>query len=388
MLTFKLTLLFLINLILTLHVSAQSGKCKVSDPVLHTKSGKINGVCKNVNLRSNSTDTGNIYSWLSVPYAKPPVGDSRFKPPQLVDSWSTTLDTKQMPSFCMNFANKSNVTSFEYLNSFIKNSFIKLDEDCLYLNIFMSESAYENITTNTAAPILVYFQHGNQNFFNPISLVFSNNIILITVNYRLDVFGFLHLKEDSEDEYVEGNQGFSDQVLALKWINENAENFGGDANKITLFGSYGGAKVAGYHLLYKPSWPLYRNVILNSGTPINLAQNTISSHLASSRAKSFLKDMLKCKDGSLMRCARRLDAFNLTMASRGFLFGKMGQGSKLTASFLQSAFGKLIKSIGGRCLVCFFLYYKQNFFVLSNISLEFTMQKSIALSQFLASELS
>jgi carboxylesterase type B len=330
---YKLTFVLFIHISLILSIFAQT-KCKSSDPVINTKSGKIRGVCKNIQ------QSGNIYSWLGVPYAKPPIGENRFKPPQPIDSWPSTLDTTAMPSFCMNFANKSSTTSSEFLNSFLKNSAIQLSEDCLYMNVFMSEAVYENFTHSIpAVPILVYFQHGNQNFFNPSNLVLKNDVIFVTVNYRIDVFGFLHLKDDSEKEHIEGNQGLLDQNLALEWIKNNAANFGGDAGRITIFGSYMGAKIASYHLLYKPSWPLFRNMILNSGGPINLAQNTISGNLASSRAKAFLKDTLKCREGSLIRCARRVDAFNLTMASRSFLFSKMSLGNKLTSGFLQSAFG-------------------------------------------------
>lgn len=92
--------------------------------------------------------------------------------------------------------------------------------------------------------------------------------------------------------------------------------------------------------MYKPSFPFFRNVILNSGTPINLAKNTITSQLATARAKTFIKEVLKCKSGvSLLQCARRVDSYNLTMASRFYVFNKMSHQNRLTSNSLYSAFG-------------------------------------------------
>ena len=315
-----------------------AAKC-TDDPVLHTKAGKIRGVCRSLN------DKENIYAWLSIPYAKPPTGDLRFRPPSLPTPWSNTLDTTKISDFCFNLANRSNMTNSDFLNSLLSTKAIQLSEDCLYLSIFMSENVFTNLGS-ASAPILVYFQNGNQNFFNPTSLVLKSDIILITIQYRLDVFGFLHLKDNAEKEQVEGNQAILDQHMALKWINENAENFGGNASKITLFGSYDAAMFIGYQMMYKPSSSLFRNVILNSGTPVNLGKNSITSGLATNRARMFLKEFLKCKSGNLIQCARRMSGLELVAASRSFLFNKMSHGHRLTRDFLHAAFSPVVDEDG------------------------------------------
>ncbi len=99
--------------------------------------------------------------------------------------------------------------------------------------------------------------------FEASTLVSMNGIIVVTINYRLDALGFLHLKDSS----ATGNQGFLDQVMALKWVYDNANSFGGDNSKITVSGESAGAWSVGYHLFYPGSWLNFRNAIMESGGP-------------------------------------------------------------------------------------------------------------------------
>jgi para-nitrobenzyl esterase len=126
--------------------------------------------------------------------------------------------------------------------------------------------------------------------------------------------------------------------LALKWINENAAKFGGDPNRITLLGYDSGALYATYHMVYKPSWPLFRNVIVQSLSPINLARSHLSPRTASNRAAAFVQH-LNC---SSLKCLYEMNAFNLTVQSRSFLHGFMSQKSILSTSFLKSAFQPVV----------------------------------------------
>ena len=101
-------------------------------------------------------------------------------------------------------------------------------------------------------------------YYEPSTVVAMSNIIVITINYRVGLFGFLQMSGTD----AAGNQGFLDQVLALKWIQENAASFGGDASRVTISGQSAGSWSVGYHLLHTPSWPLFRNGILHSGSPL------------------------------------------------------------------------------------------------------------------------
>lgn len=90
------------------------------------------------------------------------------------------------------------------------------------------------------------------------------DVIVVTVNYRLGIFGFL----STQDTTIPGNYGLKDQLLALKWVNENIHLFGGDPAKVTINGQSAGGAVVGYHIISKESKGLFRAAIMQSGSPI------------------------------------------------------------------------------------------------------------------------
>ncbi|XP_059051074.1 esterase E4-like [Achroia grisella] len=135
--------------------------------------------------------------------------------------------------------------------------------DCLHLNIYVPDVA----SSNNRLPVLVWLYGGGFNrgfagkyIYGPKYLV-NHNIILVTLNYRLGPYGFMCLNTPE----VPGNQGLKDQLIALKWLNNNIDAFGGDINRITLFGESAGGASVDYHLLYNRE-KLFNNVILQSGT--------------------------------------------------------------------------------------------------------------------------
>lgn len=138
-------------------------------------------------------------------------------------------------------------------------------EDCLFLNI------YTKNVKSTKQPVMVYFHggaymtgSGNSDMYGPDYLL-QHDVILVTINYRLEVLGFLCL--DTPD--VPGNAGMKDQVAALKWIKNNIEQFGGDPNNVTIFGESAGAASAIYHLFSHMSKGLFNKAIAQSGTAID-----------------------------------------------------------------------------------------------------------------------
>jgi carboxylesterase type B len=175
-----------------------------------------------------------------------------------------------------------------------------MSEDCLYLNIWVPAEAYLNINMNEfgiktddlnnvprRVPIIVYFHGGGTvkgssslSVYDPSAFVAVTNVIVITINYRLGVFGSLYL-----DGEFQGNQGLLDQVEALRWIRRNAAYFGGDANRITIVGQDSGAVMAGLHLFHRESWSLFNNIIMQSGTPLMPALSPISAVEANRRAR-------------------------------------------------------------------------------------------------------
>ena len=179
-----------------------------------------------------------------------------------------------------------------------------LSEDCLYLNIWLPLDAYIDSTSTTnlernKQPILVFFHGGSAttkgssslDIYDPSTFVASKSIIVITVNYRLGVFGSLY----SEELDLPGNQGIYDQLEALKWINLNADRFGGDSERITIAGHESGASLVAYHLFMKKSWDLFNNLILQSGTPLLKSLAPISKQEGNRRALQVL-ELAGCGD--------------------------------------------------------------------------------------------
>ncbi|XP_013141550.1 PREDICTED: esterase B1-like [Papilio polytes] len=200
----------------------------------------------------NNEYGGNIYSFKGIPYAQPPLGDLRFKAPLPPKPWKGVRDAKKLGN-----------ESYQY-DIFIKKLIVG-NEDCLYINVFSP-----NITPSKPLPVMVWIHgggfsigSGTDEMYGPHFLI-RHDVILVTFNYRLGILGFLCL--DTED--VPGNAGMKDQVAALRWVQKNIINFGGDPNNVTIFGeSAGGASVL-YHLLSPMSKGLFKRAIPQSGLAI------------------------------------------------------------------------------------------------------------------------
>ena len=226
-----LVILFNINVNAN-RVYSNFNKCSknyTDEKLLQTNEGKIRGDCYSVpvSYSNNKKVFNEVFAWLSVPFAEPPTNENRFKDPIPKKPFNTIIDGSVWPNACMQFGN---------LNS---------SEDCLYLNIFAPSNAYLYKKIRSAlVPILVFIHGGSfvvgrasDDRFDASTLVSHSNMIVVTIQYRLDSFGFLHLS----DSAAFGNQGFLDQSLALKWIYENADKFGCDRNKITISGESAGS---------------------------------------------------------------------------------------------------------------------------------------------------
>nr|AQS60685.1 putative acetylcholinesterase 1 [Sogatella furcifera] len=162
-------------------------------------------------------------------------------------------------------------------------------EDCLYLNVYTPHKLNGTHPPKLKA-VMVWihgggfvFGSGKESIYGPDFLI-EHNIVLVTFNYRLGVFGFLNLR----NEEVPGNAGLKDQVLVLKWVQKNIQSFGGDPNSVTLFGESAGASSIQLHMMSGLSTGLFHRVIMQSGSaycpwtivrdPLNRA-NQLANHL-------------------------------------------------------------------------------------------------------------
>lgn len=235
-------------LVLLVSLVAQSvtvSHCQTDEYVtVDTPQGTLRGLSKN----ARNGDT--FSAFYGVPFARPPLGDLRWQPPQPSPSWDGVLDATKEADEC-------------YQNDLYSPQKAVGSEDCLYVNVFTKTAA-----ADTKKQVMVWF-HGGAFIFGGGQLYkpdyfMEENIVLVVVQYRLNVFGFL----STEDSAAPGNYGSLDQVQALKWIQANIESFGGDPSKVTLVGmSAGGASV--HYLTLSPlTRGLYKNAISLSGSAL------------------------------------------------------------------------------------------------------------------------
>ncbi|XP_022254096.1 venom carboxylesterase-6-like [Limulus polyphemus] len=218
--------------------------------IIHTTKGYIRG--KRLPRETMSGKT--IYAFKGIPFAKPPVNDLRFKPPEEIQSWFGVRDAKEHEAFCPQV----------HINS--EAGFVTRGvEDCLYLDVYCRQLPDKH-GNNPGHPVVVYFhggkfKYGGKDLYGP-KLLLDLELILVIVNYRLGIFGFL----STDDEEAPGNFGLKDQQMALKWVKENIQFFGGDPAKVTVFGHDAGGASVTFHIVSESSRGYFTRAVVASGT--------------------------------------------------------------------------------------------------------------------------
>ncbi|XP_019754592.2 juvenile hormone esterase [Dendroctonus ponderosae] len=193
------------------------------------------------------------FNFQGIPYAVPPLGKLRFKDPIPYKKWTGILNATQFGSNCV----EMRLRQMTYT--------IIGQEDCLYLNVYTPQNPH---AIRKLLPVMVwvyggFFREGSASFYGPDYLM-NESVLIVTFNYRTGFFGFL----STQDNIAPGNYGLKDVVLALKWVKKNIIKFGGDGNKITVFGESAGAAMIGYMLISRQSRNLFHAAIMESGTPL------------------------------------------------------------------------------------------------------------------------
>lgn len=220
-----------------------------ADLPVQTSRGTFRGTSENqVTFMSNSR---NVSYFLGIPFAKPPVGDLRFKRPEPKEKLDSMYDATYHRPHC--------VQSVE-VNKYV--SYFNRSEDCLYLNIYVPG----NTISASKKPVMIWiyggsFMYGGADIYDGKTLSAFNDVIVVTFNYRTSVFGFL-----SNGEKSTGNYGLWDQHLAIKWVHEHISDFGGDPELVTLFGESAGAASVLYQALYPGNYGFVKRVIAQSGS--------------------------------------------------------------------------------------------------------------------------
>merc|ERR1711881_501308 len=210
------------------------------------------GVAKGV---KTETESGTPYfTFKGIPYAQPPVGSLRFQPPLPSSSWGETLVATEDGPAC------PHQHSFgEDIGSY------RGEEDCLYLNIYTPTlTRSTNPFALKAVMLWIHgggFTTGSGSDYDPVYFM-EKDVVVVTINYRLGALGFLTLGND----LASGNLGLRDQQLAIQWTRNYIQNFGGDPNKITIFGESAGGMSVHAQVLSPHNQGLLHGAISQSGT--------------------------------------------------------------------------------------------------------------------------
>ncbi|XP_071098229.1 cholinesterase-like [Haliotis cracherodii] len=270
-----------------------------------------------------------VHVFHGIPFAKPPINTLRFKHPLPAEPWYPDVKnaTTQKASCYQDIPHKRN--PLEQLPSLVS-------EDCLYLNIFAPPSSPHGAPK--AVMVWLYgggFSSGSINapMFDGGILASVNDVVVVTVNYRLGVLGFLYLDANT----VPGNMGLMDQRLAIKWVYENSHNFGGDSSRITIFGQSAGGGSVSHHLLSPLSQPFFTSAIIESGSPLT-SWDLLTDREAKTNANAIAKKA-KCSprrtNVEIYECLNNKKAGDLVNLQNGLVQGaNVAFGPVVDGSFL------------------------------------------------------
>ncbi|KAM4026760.1 thyroglobulin [Anomaloglossus baeobatrachus] len=244
----------------------------------------------------------NVNQFLGVPYAAPPTGDLRFRPPQSY-SWTGTWNATTIRPSCLQPGDG-------------KAQYSSVSEDCLYLNLFIPQNS------RMSSPVLLYFHNSPKNyaengqtFVDGSYLAAIGDLIVVTASYRVGVFGFL----SPGNTLPNGNWGLLDQTAALRWVQENIIYFGGDPEQISFIADRAGADLASLHLLV-PETKLFKRAALMGGSAFS-PMLPVSERRARQQVKSLAEEVGCPLTGSeeTLTCLRKVDANTLNAAQTKLL---------------------------------------------------------------------
>lgn len=234
----------------------------MSEELVLTKSGKVKGKFENA-----------VYKWFGIPYAKKPIGELRFRHAQPVENWSGTFDATKIPNRPIQS------------NNLTPNDNNPQSEDCLNINIWSSG-------VKRKKPVFFWILGGAFIIGDAMSGTYDGtefakeDIVVVTINYRVGIFGGYDLSMFSNEKLkIDSNLFISDVVMALKWVKENIEAFGGDPNNVTVGGVSSGGTTAISLVAVPEAKGLFHQIICESGIP-----NAVVSPAVAKKAMKMLLD--------------------------------------------------------------------------------------------------
>jgi para-nitrobenzyl esterase len=302
-----------------------------------TEDGPLKG------METSATDV-----FLGIPYAKPPIGNLRWMPPQPHGKWKGVFRATQFGNFCTQPDGSGGTLG---------------NEDCLTLNVFRPIQK-KNQNKKHLLPVMVWIHGGGlvtggSFIYDPTPLVLRGGLIVVTINYRLGFLGFFAHPAIDDEGHTNGDYGYMDQQLALRWVQDNIAAFGGDPHHVTIFGQSAGGQSIYSNMASPTAAGLFQQAISESGAyleaqdyfdfivPLATGETTGTRLVPSG---TTVATIVGCGSSQTAECLRAVPASSLALAEPGTIFPFV-DGTILTqtpsAAFASGQFNRVPVISGG-----------------------------------------
>ncbi|XP_035381081.1 carboxylesterase 3 isoform X3 [Electrophorus electricus] len=299
-----------------------------SGPMVALKEGTVRGQYMRV-LGSEKV----VEQYLGIPFAQPPVGPLRLAAPLPAKPWEGVKNTTEHPRMCL-----QNTDAMESLSEIMSMNVTlpAISEDCLYLNVYTPSQP----TGSEKLPVMLWV-HGGGLFMGGAAqydgsvLAAYENIVVVVIQYRLGILGFF----STGDKQAQGNWGFLDQIAALKWVQQNIGNFGGDAKSVTIAGESAGGISTSMLTLSPLAKGLFQRTIFQSGAA-TLGTYSTKHPMVFAKAVANATDCDSSSTELLVECLKQKTEEDIIKATEKH---KILLGATVDGEFLTDVAEELLK---------------------------------------------
>ena len=276
-----------------------------SRPIISIENGKLQGVKEH-----------GMVAFKNIPYAAPPVGNLRWKPPRPPLSWPDVRDASKFGQACIQPAIKG-----------MNEELVPGSEDCLKLNVYTPNPASKNL------PVMVWIHGGGlfvgsatEPYYQPIALI-KEGVVVVTLDYRLGKLGFFAprelVEEAKRNNEPVGNYGTMDQIAALKWVKQNIQHFGGNPDNITIFGESAGGRSVTWLMSSPAATGLFHKAIAESAQQSPIRGLQVKRHWLEP-AEAIEAKYMTLLGANNLTALRALPADKLVLTPQDFIEGLFG----------------------------------------------------------------